>query len=90
MRAALYARVSTEEQAQRFGLTSQLTELRAFAATKGWTVPTGGEYVDDGYSGADLERPALARLREAVRLHAFDAVLIHDVDRLARRLATSF
>src|SRR5262249_35453508 len=87
MRVALYGRVSTDEQAERFGLASQLTELRAFAAKQGWTIPSGGEFVDDGYSGATLERPALTRLRETIRLRAFDGVLIHDVDRLARRLA---
>ena len=79
--------MSTDEQVERFGLSSQLTELRAFAVKQGWTIATGGEFVDDGFSGADLERPALTRLREAARLRVFDAILIHDVDRLARRLA---
>jgi site-specific DNA recombinase len=87
MRVAVYARVSTDEQAEKFGLSAQLTELRAFAAKRGWEIPAGAEFVDDGYSGAELDRPALARLREAVRLRAFDAILVHDVDRLARRLA---
>lgn len=87
VRAALYARVSTEEQAARYGLASQLTELRALAANRGYTIPEGGEFVDDGCSGADLDRPALTRLRDAVRLAAFQVVIIHDPDRLSRRLA---
>lgn len=85
-RAALYTRVSTEEQAKKFGLDSQLIELRALAAEKGWTVGTGAEYVDDGYSGADVDRPALTRLRDAARAGAFDVILAHDPDRLSRRL----
>jgi site-specific DNA recombinase len=87
MRTALYLRVSTDEQAERYGLSSQLTELRALAAKKGWTVSEGGEFVDDGYSGAELDRPALSRLREAIRAGKYDVILIHDPDRLSRRLA---
>jgi site-specific DNA recombinase len=86
MRAALYCRVSTDEQAEKFGLSSQLHELRAFATEHGYTVPHGAEYLDDGYSGVELERPALARLREAARAHTVDVVLVHDTDRLSRRL----
>ncbi len=56
MRIALYCRVSTDEQAQRFGLLSQLHELRALATARGWTVPPGSEYLDDGYSGARLDQ----------------------------------
>jgi len=85
MRAALYARVSTEDQAEKYGLASQLTELRALAERRGFTIAT--EFVDDGISGAKLDRPALNRLRDAVRAKACDVVLIHDPDRLARRLA---
>ena len=87
IRAAIYARVSTEEQGQKFGLTSQLTELRALAARKGYELAAGAEFVDDGWSGAELERPALTRLREAVRAGRVEVVLVHDPDRLSRRLA---
>jgi site-specific DNA recombinase len=87
IRAAIYARVSTEEQAEKFGLTSQVTELRVLAAQRGYAVPHGGEYVDDGYTGADMERPALSRLREAVRTGIYEVILVHDPDRLSRRLA---
>jgi site-specific DNA recombinase len=86
-RAALYARVSTDEQAEKYGLASQLRELRALAERKAYTVPTGGDFIDDGYSGATLDRPALARLRDAIRAGAFDVLLVHDTDRLSRSLA---
>jgi site-specific DNA recombinase len=79
-RAALYGRVSTEDQAERFGLASQVSELQALARQRGYTIPAGGEFIDDGASGADLDRPALTRLREAIRRRLFDVVLIHDPD----------
>lgn len=84
--AAIYARVSREEQAERYGLAAQLTDLRALAAKRGYVVPDGAELVDDGYSGATLERPALTRLRDSVRAGAFDVILVSDPDRLARNL----
>ena len=84
MRAALYARVSTEDQAEKYGLDSQRRTLTELAAARGWEVV--GEYVDDGYSRSILERPALARLRDAIWQGAVDVVLIHDPDRLARDL----
>jgi site-specific DNA recombinase len=85
VRVCLYARVSTEEQAERYGLTSQVTELRAWAAQRGDEVVA--EFLDEGASGTELHRPALARLREALRLRVMDGVLVHDPDRLARKLA---
>jgi len=79
--------VSTDEQTKKYGLSSQVTELRALAARKGFAIPEGAEYLDDGYSGTDLDRPALNRLREAVRAGAFQVLLILDPDRLSRRLS---
>jgi len=89
MRAAIYVRRSptTEEQAEKFGLASQLSELRMLAAQKGYTVPDGAEFADDDDSGATLDRPALTRLRDAVRAGASEVLLVHDPDRLARKLA---
>jgi site-specific DNA recombinase len=89
-RAAIYARVSTDEQAQKFGLSSQVTELRALAESKGYTIPPGAEYLDEGHSGSVLERPALTRLREAIRAGAVQVVLVHDPDRLSRKLAHQY
>jgi site-specific DNA recombinase len=76
----IYARVSTEDQAERYGLAAQLRELRA---------KVGGpalEFIDDGVSGATLDRPGLERLREAARRSQLDRLLILDPDRLSRRL----
>jgi site-specific DNA recombinase len=82
---ALYARVSTEEQAKKYGLIGQLRELRDYAAAHGYRIAY--EFVDDGVSGATLERPGLERLRAVVRDRGVQVVVMHDPDRLARRLA---
>jgi site-specific DNA recombinase len=87
MRAGLYARVSTDDQAKKYGLSSQLHELRALATRHGYTVAEHHVFKDDGYSGATLDRPALDDLREAARAKALDVLLVHDLDRLSRRLA---
>jgi site-specific DNA recombinase len=85
--AAIYARVSSERQRQEQTIASQTAGLRELAAQRGLIV--GGELVfeDDGFSGASLQRPALERLRDRAAEGAFEVVLCHAPDRLARRYA---
>ena len=85
MRVGLYARVSTERQTERGTVGSQLEVLRATAEADGHQVIE--EFVDDGYSGARLDRPALDRLRDAAEAGVLDGVLCLCVDRLARAYA---
>ena len=82
MRVGLYARVSTERQQERGTVGSQLVALRAAAEADGHEVIE--EFVDDGYSGARLDRPALDQLRDAAEAGVLDGVLCLCVDRLAR------
>ena len=84
MRVALYARVSTQRQAQADGVAQQLDRLQAHAASQGWTVVAENIFRDDGYSGASLKRPGLERLRDRAALRHLDRVLITAPDRLAR------
>jgi site-specific DNA recombinase len=84
-RAAIYARVSSEEQREGQTIDSQIAELRRFAEGKGWAL--AGVYKDEGWSGALLSRPALDRLRDDAARNLFDLVLLNDVDRLARDVA---
>jgi site-specific DNA recombinase len=81
-RAALYARVSTEEQREGQTIKAQITELERFAASGNWEV--ADIYQDDGWSGSMLARPDLDRLRDDAAKGLFQAVLFNDVDRLAR------
>ena len=82
LRVALYVRVSSEEQKQGHNIDSQIAELKQFAIQREW--PVVDEYRDEAWSGALLARPALDRLRDDAGKKRFDAVLINDVDRLAR------
>jgi site-specific DNA recombinase len=84
-RCALYCRVSTEEQVEMFGLDSQARSVREYAAAKQYQVQLSAS--DEGYSGADLDRPGLEQLRAAIRLRTIDVVVCHDPDRLSRKLA---
>jgi len=82
LRAAIYARVSSDEQREGQTIDSQIAELEHFLEAEGWL--RAGLYKDDGWSGALLNRPELDRLRDDASKNAFDVVVINDVDRLAR------
>lgn len=82
LRVVFYCRVSTEEQREGQTIDSQLAELEKFVSDKNWS--TIDIYKDNGWSGAILARPELDRLRDDASRGRFDAVLINDVDRLAR------
>ena len=81
-KVAIYARVSTERQEQQKTIESQLAELREIC--KNFQVVK--EYVDDGWSGETLARPALDQLRDDAKQEIFEAVYVHSVDRLSRNL----
>jgi hypothetical protein len=85
VRAALYARVSTERQADRGTIGSQLQLLREHIAAAGEELV--GEYVDDGHSGARLDRPGLDALRDAAEAGLVERVWCLSPDRLARAYA---
>lgn len=84
---ALYARVSTERQAESRTIEQQIEALTAYATQQGWEVTSEHTYRDDGVSGARLDRPALDRLRDAATRGEIDVVVITSPDRLARRYA---
>jgi DNA invertase Pin-like site-specific DNA recombinase len=62
----------------------QLSELREYAARRGWTIHN--EYVDRGVSGSKESRPELNRLTADAYRRAFDAVLVWKIDRYGRSL----
>jgi site-specific DNA recombinase len=85
MRVGIYARVSTDTQQARATIGSQLQTLRDRVAAEGEELVE--EFIDDGYSGARLDRPGLDRLRDAAEGGAIDAVWCLSPDRLARSYA---
>ena len=84
MTTALYARVSTAHQAQEQTIASQVAALRHYAAGQGYAIDEAHCYLDDGYSGARLDRPGLDRLRDAAQAGLLERVLVSAPDRLAR------
>ena len=87
MNAAIYARVSTDRQAQDQTIDSQLTALRRWAVEGGHDLRAEHVFADDGYSGTRLDRPALDRLRDAARDGEIEVVAVYSPDRLARKYA---
>ncbi len=84
---ALYARVSSEKQAQANTIASQIAALEEKVAVDGYHLLDQFKFVDNGYSGSNLSRPALEQLRDAVAEGAIDKIYIHSPDRLSRKYA---
>jgi len=86
LRVAVYARVSSDQQAGGT-IASQVAALEARVIQEGLRLEPDHRFIDDGYSGATLVRPALERLRDAIAAGAIDRLYVHSPDRLARRYA---
>jgi site-specific DNA recombinase len=85
--AAIYARVSSEQQSEAGTIDSQVEALRARVTSEGFGLTEELCFIDDGYSGATLIRPALERLRDVAATGAIDCLYVHSPDRLARKYA---
>lgn len=86
MRAAIYIRVSTDEQAEEgYSLDEQRRACEAYVLSRGWTVAE--IYADEGLSAfSEDARPALTRLLADVRTKRYQALVVHKLDRFFRRL----
>jgi site-specific DNA recombinase len=87
LQVAIYARVSSDQQAERHTIDSQIAELKARALQDGYQIREDMLFIDNGHSGASLIRPALERLRDLIAFSAVDVVYVHAPDRLARSYA---
>ena len=85
--AAIYARVSPEQQREANTISSQTASLIEFAQGHDLEVPKEWVFEDDGYSGATLERPGLERVRDLAAEGQIQAVLAYAPDRLSRKYA---
>jgi site-specific DNA recombinase len=83
----LYARVSSDQQAQAQTIASQVEALQERVRQDGLELDPECLFTDDGYRGATLVRPALERLRDMVSLGVIDRLYVPAPDRLARRYA---
>ena len=85
--AAIYARVSSEQQREERTIASQTAALIEFAKTHDLEVPKQWVFEDDGFSGASLERPGLERVRDLAAEGQIQVVLAYAPDRLSRKYA---
>jgi site-specific DNA recombinase len=85
--AAIYARVSSEQQREENTIASQTASLIEFASSHDLEVPGEWVFEDEGYSGATLERPGLERVRDLAAEGQIQVVLAYAPDRLSRKYA---
>ena len=83
---AIYARVSSQKQADEQTIGSQFEGLVRQVESDGLTLLEEHCFSDDGYSGAELQRSGLETLRDRVAAGLIDRVYIHSPDRLARKM----
>jgi site-specific DNA recombinase len=83
MKAAVYVRVSTTEQAaEGYSIRAQTDRLKAYCVSQGWDLFE--IYIDDGYSAKDTNRPNLERMMRHIEQNLIDCVLVYRLDRLTR------
>ena len=87
MQIGLYARVSSERQAQEGTIDSQVAAIRDYVTEAGGRIEPDMTFIDNGISGATLIRPALDALRDKAAAGEIDRVYILSPDRLARKYA---
>jgi len=85
--AAIYTRVSSDQQKENNTIGSQVEALLNFAGQKGYIVPHEYIFKDEGYSGAILVRPGLEKVRDLSAEGQVQAVLVYSPDRLSRNYA---
>lgn len=96
-RAAIYARISSDPRDEQLGVSDQIKDGRKLAGDLGWTVVREHEFVENDVSAYKkrrvmvegemryrVVRPVFADLLAAARARAFDAIVVHDLDRMAR------
>src|SRR5262245_38363817 len=86
MKCVLYARVSTDKQAEKeLSIPAQLQAMRDYASRHNWSIAR--EFLEPGASARTAERPVLRELLSYCRNHGKpDIVLVHKIDRLARNV----
>jgi site-specific DNA recombinase len=84
---ALYARVSSERQADTNTIASQVAVLQERIQFNGEILSDEMQFIDDGFSGTTLIRPGLERLRDNVSSGLIEKLYVHSPDRLARKYA---
>lgn len=83
-KVAIYVRWSTDDQANGTTLDVQRDACEKYLSIQGWSFNSDLLFIDDGYSGGNLERPAMSALRRAVEKQEVECVVVYKLDRLSR------
>lgn len=79
----IYIRVSTQEQVQEgYSIEAQTDRLSNYCKAKDWNIYH--IYTDGGFSGSNMNRPAMQKLIDDIKNHRIDCVLVYKLDRLSR------
>lgn len=81
-KTAAYVRVSTENQLENYSIDEQTERLKAYCKAKDLTIVK--IYTDGGYSGGNINRPALQQMLKDIDNHMIDTVIVYKLDRLSR------
>ena len=82
MIVGIYARVSTQEQANNYSIAEQVERLTKYCESFNWVIAK--QYIDPGFSGASLDRPGLTNLINDVKSGKLQKVVVYKLDRLSR------
>lgn len=85
MRAAIYTRVSTEEQTEGWSLDAQQDECVGLLQRRGWQYMEPA-YLEPGRSARTDLRPVFQRMMRDAELKRFDVIVVHKLDRFSRSL----
>lgn len=79
----IYIRVSTQEQANEgYSIDAQRDRLTAYCRSRAWNIYN--IYIDGGFSGSNMSRPALSQLLDDIKAKRVNCVLVYKLDRLSR------
>lgn len=83
---AVYIRWSTDDQASGTTLETQREGCELYVRSQGWLFREDLMFLDDGFSGGNLDRPAITRMRALVLRGEIDCVVVLKIDRLSRNI----
>ncbi len=84
-KVAIYARVSTEEQAKEgLSIDAQIDKCTSYCTARTWEVYA--VYKDPGFSAGSMDRPALKELLKNAKEKRFNVILVYKIDRFSRKL----
>lgn len=81
-KCACYVRVSTENQLENYSIDEQISRLKAYCKAKDYVIVK--IYTDGGYSGGNINRPALQQMLKDIKAGSIDSVVVYKLDRLSR------